>query len=150
MTNKFPPPVSLNFDAGNLCQAWKKWKQQFKLFLVATESDTTSDKIRARETDSIKVDKIKEKFDDFCSPSKNITMLRHQFSNHRLSEGQRFFNFVTESRQLSEECEVGELKESAIWYLIICGLNDSRLRERMLLKSGLTSQNAIALGQAAI
>ena len=44
---KLSPPVSLNFDAGNISQAWKKWKQQFQLFLVATESDAKSERTKS-------------------------------------------------------------------------------------------------------
>lgn len=67
---------------------------------------------------------------------------------YRQFEGQRYFNFVTELRQLSEECEFGELKDSLIRDLIICGLNDSRLKERMLREPDLDLKKAIKLGQA--
>ena len=97
----------------------------------------------------MKVDLIIEKFDHFCRPRKNITMLRHKFFIYGESEGQRFLAFVTELRQLSEECEFGELKDSLIRDLIICGVNDSRLRERMLQEPELDLQRAIKLGQAA-
>ena len=50
---------------------------------------------------------------------------------------------------MSEECEFGELKDSLIRDLIICGVNDSRLRERMLREPELDLQRAIKLGQAA-
>ena len=80
----------------------------------------------------MKIDRIMQKFDDFCSPKKNITMLRHKFSIHRQSEGQRFSDFVIELRQLSEDCEFWGHKDSLIQDLIICGLLDCRLRERML------------------
>ena len=45
--DKLPLPGHLNFDIGNLSQSWKTWKQQFELFLAATESDTKSDKIKS-------------------------------------------------------------------------------------------------------
>ena len=97
----------------------------------------------------MKVDLIMEKFDHFCRPRKNTTMLRHKFFIYQQSEGQRFLAFVTELRQLSEECEFGELKDSLIHDLIICGVNNSRLRERMLREPELDLQRAIKLGQAA-
>ena len=117
--DKLPPPVSLNFDAGNLSQAWKRWKQHFELFLVATESDEKPEKTklsllltcignRGREIfntfqfdldeDRMTIDGIVQKFDEFCNPQKNVTMLRHKFFIHRQSEGQQFSDFVTELR----------------------------------------------------
>ena len=165
-----PPPGALNFDSGNLCQAWRQWRQQFKLFLAATESDENPDKTkpsilltcighRGREIyntsqfdsdeDRMKVALIIAKFDHFCHPRKNITMLRHKFFIYRQSEGQRFLAFVTELRQLSEECDFGERTDSLIRDLIICGVNDSRERERMLREPELDLQRAIKVGQAA-
>ena len=76
-------------------------------------------------------------------------MLRNNLFTHWQSEGLRFFDFVTELRQLSKECEFGELKSSVIRDLIIFGLSDNRLRERMLREPELTLQKAIELGQAA-
>ena len=107
--DRLPPPSALNFDPGNLCQAWRQRRQQSELFLAATESDTKSNKTqssilltcighRGREIfnifqfdsdeDRMKVDLIMEKFDHFCRPRKNITMLRHKFFIYRQSEGQ--------------------------------------------------------------
>ena len=39
--DKLPPPGHLNFDSGNLSQSWKTWKQQFELFLAATETQSS-------------------------------------------------------------------------------------------------------------
>ena len=76
-------------------------------------------------------------------------MLRNKFFILRQSEGQRFSDFVTELRELGEECQFGELKDSLIRDLIIHGLLDGRLRERMLRGPDLDLIKAIKLGQAA-
>ena len=43
--DKFIPPGSLNFD-GDLAENWRKWRQEFDFFMVATESDAKSDKVQ--------------------------------------------------------------------------------------------------------
>ena len=43
---KFTPPGPLSFE-GNIADKWKKWRQEFEFFLVATESDAKSDKIKS-------------------------------------------------------------------------------------------------------
>ena len=96
--DKLPPPGSLNFDAGNLSHAWKTWRQHFELVLAVTESDRKSNKAcssifltcigsRRREIynmfefegedDRMDVASVLRKFEEFCIPRKNITMLRH-------------------------------------------------------------------------
>ena len=43
---KFTAPGPLSFE-GNIADKWKKWRQEFEFFLVATESDAKSDKIKS-------------------------------------------------------------------------------------------------------
>ena len=64
-------------------------------------------------------------------------------------EGQTFQNFVTELRQLSEDCEFQDLKDSLIKDMIICGIVDNQLRERMLREPNINLVKSIQLGQAA-
>ena len=42
-----PSPKPLNFHQENLADAWKKWRNELKLYLAATESDTKSDKVQS-------------------------------------------------------------------------------------------------------
>ena len=92
---------------------------------------------------------ILEKFDVYCNPRKNITMIRHQFFSYKQSEGQNFANFVTELKKRSADCEFSTLKNSLVKDMIICGILDNSLRERMLRETELTLERAIQLGQAA-
>ena len=43
--DKFEPPSSMSFD-GNVAENWDVWKQELELYLVATEKDGKSDKIK--------------------------------------------------------------------------------------------------------
>ena len=97
--DKLEPPQILLFE-GNVRENWRRWRQEFELYLVATENDKKSEKIKssilltcigkhAREVyntftfaepdDNMKVGPILEKFTEYCNPRKNITFTRYQF-----------------------------------------------------------------------
>ena len=44
--DKLDPPEPLSFE-GNVRENWRRWKQQFELYLVATESDGKSEKVKS-------------------------------------------------------------------------------------------------------
>ena len=99
--------------------------------------------------DNLKLDKVVEQFDGYCEPRKNTTMARYQFLTHKQATGQPFHEFVTELKNLSEDCEFGTIKESLVKDMIICGVNDSRLRERFLREDNIDLTKVIKIGQAA-
>ena len=121
--------------------------------MCATESDQKSNKIKtsilltcigeqgreiyqtfefATDFDKLKLQPVLAKFENYCNPRTNTTIIRHKFFTNKQSEGQSFNNFVTELRKLSNECSFEDLKDSLIKDMIICGVLDNSLRERML------------------
>ena len=167
--DKLDPPEPLSFE-GNVRENWRRWKQEFELYLVATESDGKSEKVkssilltcigkRAREIyntftfgndeDKMKVKPILEKFTAYCNPRKNTTFLRYQFFSYNQQDGQPFDDFVTELKKRAEECAFGSLKDSLICDRIVCGTTDNKLRERYLRETDLKLEKAVQLGRAA-
>ena len=166
--DKFTPPTAMVFT-GNVHDHWKKWKQELELYLTATEAEGKPEKVKSsilltcigpkgREiyntfeftdaTDKMKMSKVIEQFDQYCTPRQNLTYLRHKFLTYRQKEGQAFDEFVTQLRKLSSECEFGTLCASLIKDIIVIGIIDNRLRERMLRDSALTLERAINMGQS--
>ena len=90
-----------------------------------------------------------EKFTSYCNPRKNITILRHKFFTCKQVEGQSFNDFVTELKKHVSECEFGDLTTSLTKDMIVCGVADNTLRERLLRDGDLTLEKAIAAGRAA-
>ena len=166
--DKFEPPSCLRFE-GNLSENWQKWCQELELYLTATEKDAKSDKIKTsilltcigkqgreiyntfqfKEGEKMKFNVVVQKFQDYCSPRKNITFMRHKFFTCKQRGGQSFDEFVTELKKRSADCEFDTLRDSLIRDIIICGINDNRLRERLLSEPELTLQIAVQLGHAA-
>ena len=89
-----------------------------------------------------------EMFDKFCNPRKNFDFSPLQFFTYRQKEGESFDDFVTQLKKLSYDCESGELRDSLIRDVIIIGVSDNRLRERLLREPSLSLDNAIKYGQA--
>ena len=55
---------------------------------------------------------------------------------------------MTKLKKLSSDCEFGELKNSLIKDIVVIGVTDDSLPERMLREPNLTLEKAIALGQS--
>ena len=91
----------------------------------------------------LKFTKIIEKMDDFCTPRKNITFSRYKFFTGRQREGDSLDYFVTNLKKLSQDCEFGTLCDSLIRDVIIIGILDNPLRERLLREHELTLGNTI-------
>ena len=66
--------------------------------------------------------------------------------SRRQSEGQCFDNFVTKLKKLSKKCEFSDLQNSLIRDMIVIGITDNHLRQRLLREPDLTS--ALKLGHA--
>ena len=92
---------------------------------------------------------IAQKFENFCIPRQNITLLRYKFLTYKQKEGQSFDKFMTQLKKLSSDSEFGELKHSLIKDIVVIGVTDDSLRERMLREPNLTLERAITLGQSA-
>ena len=167
--DRLKPHFSFSFN-GNVGEAWKSWKKTFQFFITATETDEKSEKVkistlltcidqRGREiydtftfTDadlSLYLKAVLEKFDKYCEPRKNTTITRHKFFTHKQNIGQSFNEFITELKTLCENCEFGTLRESLIRDMVICGVNDNKLRERFLRETEISLTKVIQLCQAA-
>lgn len=167
--DKFSPPGELCFDTdGNLSAAWKKWKEHLKFYLTATEADGKADNVKTSmlltligpkgrelyesfdlsEDEKLKLDPVLKKFDEYCNPRKNITILRNKFLVQRQGEDQSFNDFVADLKRLSLDCEFGNLRDDLVKDMIVTGVHDSQLRERLLRTSDLTFANAVKIGVA--
>ncbi len=124
---KAPGPLSLE---GNVSLNWKTWKRSWTLFTTATELGKKDEDIQcatflhvagaaaqqvfetltfsAAEKD--KIDVLIQKFEDYCEPRKNKSLLRYNLKQKQKVE-EKFDVFVTELQTLAKECEYGALHE---------------------------------------
>ena len=146
--DKLEPPRPMVFEGNNIPAEWKKWKRHFQFYLTATEKNDKSDTVKtsilmscigdkgreiydtfefepkaeeATVEPSMKLDEVIKRFDEYCNPRKNTTILRHKFFTYKQGESQAFGDFVAQLKRLSADCEFNTLKDSLVVHMIICG-----------------------------
>ena len=75
---------------------------------------------------------ILQKFEDYCTPHKNITYERHLFNRRSQEVGETFDQFYTHLCHLSHTCEFGNMTDQMIRDRIVVGIQNPGLRERLL------------------
>ena len=106
--SKFNPPTALSLD-GNVAENWNKFKKEFKFFMTATESNDKPEDVKTsrllscigekardiyytfqfeNDDDSVTLEPVMAKFDEYLSPKKNITYLRFRFFSYNQADGQ--------------------------------------------------------------
>ena len=80
----------------------------------------------------------------YCVPRKNRTYKQYVF-RMTIQEDRLFDTFVTDLRRRAEFCDFGAIKDSLIRDQIVVGINDPKLRERLLRETDLTLEKAIKL-----
>ena len=176
----FQVPDPMTFD-GNVAEEWKMFKQLLDFYLEATGKASKSDKMKIGvmmscigrqgvhiyntfEYDTTqgeskdKYDIVLQKFEDYCTPKKNLTYERFIFNVIVQEEGETADTFVTRLNNQAKKCEYGALEQSLVKDRIVVGCRDSRVQVRMLRDSTLTyatavetlKANEIVLGQTQV
>ena len=144
--DKLQPPSAVVLT-GNLAENWRRYKQQFQIYEVASGLARNDGKVRAMtllhvagpealevyntfqwasDGDENKVDKIMEQFERYCNPRKNLTFERHSFFSKNQRNGESIDAYVTDIRNKAARCEFGDLKDGLIRDRIVCGINDKK------------------------
>ena len=162
--NQLPPPKPLSF-VGNVAENWRRWIQQFRLYLNATGFDkkptqvqcSTLLKVAGEEAleifntfglsdeDKVKIDVVIKKFEEYCTPQKNVTYERHVFNTRAQGATERIDVYITELRKLARNCEFGELHDSIICDRIVCGIRSNEVRKRLLREKELNLERAVEM-----
>ena len=168
----------MDFNAKNLSQTWKTWKEEvllyidismdkkpepqkvkLLLYLLGRKGREIHSTMRIQTTDehgnkvdveekNITVKLILSEFDKHCDPKKNETVERYKFYSRNQQPGDTFDKFLAEVRILADTCNFGALRDSMIRDRIICGVSDSGLRERLLRVVDLDLEKCIQVCRA--
>ena len=155
--DKINNPEPLYFE-GNVAENWRRWKQRFLIFMTATGTDKKEAEVKSAtllhfagpeaieiyntfswETDGDEknISKILEKFKNYCTPRKNITLERHIFNTRTQQPGESIDHYVTDLRKKASSCEFGTLHDSLIRDRIVCGICSDHTRSRLLKEADL-------------
>lgn len=169
MESALKPPGKIDFDDSNLSLVWKRWKEEFSLYVDLTMGDKTDDyKVKllhyligekGREVcktigvgpdlEGLLIDEVIAKLDGFCDPKKNETVERYNFFTRNQGQEESLDKYVTELRTMAATCNFGVITDSLIRDRIVCGTLDSQLRERLLREPDLSLEKCLQIGRAA-
>ncbi|CAG9760759.1 unnamed protein product [Ceutorhynchus assimilis] len=149
-----------NFKAGetNSANIWPKFRQSFEVFLATADLQNADEKrncylllhcmgqedldifntLESKSNEVDKIDVLIVKFNDYFMPKINVTYERHNFFMRNQKTGENFENDVTKLKSLFNSCDFGKLKKSLIRDRLICGIEHSKLREKLLTEPNLT------------
>ena len=89
-----------------------------------------------------------KKFEEYCSPRKNITYERHIFNSRNQGDNESIDLYVTNLRLKARTCEFGPLTDELIRDKIMCGIKSDQVRGRLLREPDLSLQKAIDICRA--
>lgn len=154
---------------GNLAVNWKKWRQGFELYMVASGANTKEEPIKVAlllhlvGEDAVQIyntldmttaerasySTTMEKMQNYFVPKTNISVESYKFNVRVQGPSETFDNFVADLRKLSASCEFGSLRDRLIMDKIVQGVYDQQLKTSLLREQSLTLEKAINMGRAA-
>ena len=168
MAEGFNKPQGLSFE-GNVLDNWCRFKQQFTIYLVAANLEKNSKEKTCillnlagaealeiyntfqyvgenESADDLTV--VMKKFEEYCSPRKNITYERHVFNSRAQGVNESIDLYVTDLRLKAKTCEFGVLTDELIHDRIVCGIKSDQVRGRLLREPELSLKKAIDICRA--
>ncbi len=165
----FPPPRALNITAGNMAEEWKSWIQRFEIYFTAIEAGKKAEAVQIAiflscigedalhvyntflfaDDERNKMAAVREKFERYFSPRRNVVFERYQFWRLQQQQGENVDAFVIALRLRAKSCEFGDLTDSMIRDKVVLSCPDSRLQERLLREADLSLVKAVDLCHAA-
>lgn len=150
----FIKPVNCLVLNGNVSENWRKFIQNFEIFLEAADLLKKSDSRKVAvflnaigeeglelfQTFNLDEDERKcykdvvAAFENFCVPKKRIVYERFLFFSRIQKDGEPFDNFLVDIKKLSKACDFGEQQTSLMRDRIVLGINNKRLQEKLLEK----------------
>ncbi|KAF2883942.1 hypothetical protein ILUMI_22234 [Ignelater luminosus] len=151
--------------SGNLHENWKFWKQKFNTYLKATEICKQSEETQCAqllqyigdeaihiyntfkfEKDEVdKINKLIEKFEEYFKPKNNLVLERHKFFTRKQMQEETILQYVTDLKNKASTCAFGDLTDSLIHSIMICGLKSDNIREKLLQDDTLNFEKALKL-----
>lgn len=160
--NRGIAPLNLT---GNVAENWKLWRLRFENYMLATELNKKDQATQCAqvlhyigeeafkiyttfellEEEKNKIAILLKKFETHFLPRENLSYERYQFFSYRQSPEQSFEQFVTELKKKAMKCKLGNLQDSLTKAMVICGVSNSVMRQRLLEDDSLSLDDAIQL-----
>lgn len=163
------PPRNLNLSSGNIAEEWRRFYQNFQIFLTAAGYDSKPSETKvALLLNSIGEDSVElfntftltdenrkcykavvAEFENYANPRKNVVVERFVFNRRKQLQGESFNDFLTDLKKLVKNCEYGDLTDSVVRDRIVVGINEHSLTERLLRETDLTLEKTVEICRSA-
>jgi len=160
MSFKPPPPLTISDDVST---DWTLFKNQFLLFLTATEAENKSNQVKIAQLlnvigsealsifytfklgqlEDLTFEEVLEAFDKHFTPKKNVVYQRYLFFKRTQAQGEPFNSFLTDLRKLAIHCDFGDQESHLIRDKIVIGINDEGVQEKLLQQVNVKLDDAI-------
>ena len=167
LQSQIPLPPRLEMK-GNLAQNWKKWKQIWDSFEIASRMTEQADKYRVatfitcigpdalevynglpfEEDDKSKISKVIELMQKYCIGQTNVIYERYRFNNRVQEEGESIDSYTTSLRALAQTCNFATFTDELIRDRIVCGIRDNGVTKRLLQEPKLTLTRCLDICRA--
>ena len=92
-------------------------------------------------------DELVKALKDHFNPTPSETVQRSRFHNRVRKPGESVATFVAELRSLAEFCNFGAVLDDMLRDRLICGINNSKIQQKLLAEKKLTLTSAIETAQ---
>ena len=169
LTANLRVPEPLRVTGSNVADEWRRFKEQFENYELASDLIDASQEKRAAvfltcigneaydvyrtlefdaDGDRKKLDPIIAAFEQFCVGAVNVTYERYVFNRRVQESGERFDVFLGDVRRLARSCDFTAVEESMIRDRIVVGIRDDSTRRKLLQIRDLTLLKAIDICKA--
>ena len=141
---------------------WPRWRRRFEQFRTASglaegsaakqinmllyclgeEAESVLTSTNATAEDRENYDAVMEKFDTFFKVHRNVIYERARFNRRTQQPGETAEEFIMALYELADNCEYAAMKDEMIRDLIVVGIRDSSLSERLQVDPELTLEKA--------
>ncbi|GBO11593.1 hypothetical protein AVEN_7086-1 [Araneus ventricosus] len=162
------PSLGLSLD-GNVAENWRKFKQQFTIYMKASGHDKKDSDVKVaiflnavgeeaielfntfdlQEEDRNDYNKVLTEFENHITPKTNVVVQRFIFNSRMQDIDESFDAFYTDLRKLVKSCEFENQADSVVRDRIVLGIADSGLQERLQREGNLTLARAAEICRAA-
>lgn len=162
----FKAPKELDFS-GNVAQNWKRFKDDFDIFMCASGLDEKSGKRKvscllnlagtraravfdtfhfANDADKQNLEIVMNKFEGHCIPKVNELLERERFYRRKQLSGETGTQYVSALRKLAETCNFSDAEDSVIRDQLVLGmLPDEKLKDKLFEEDDLTLDKALRI-----
>ena len=156
----YQPPERFTFSKP---EGWPSWIKRFEryrsassldvkeeerqvsslIYSMGEEAEDILESFRLSDDEQKSYETVRTKFESYFVKKRNIVFDRISFFQRRQEEGEPVASFVNDVYALAKHCNFGALHDEMVRDILVAGIRDKRLSERLQLDGDLTLEKAV-------